>query len=334
MQAFFYALRSATIVFFARYPNPGSCRTLASIMKKIKALRCGSYPLPVQGKERRLWWMSDTILLVGHGSREPGGNEEIGQFAEQWRKRRPDDRIEVCFIEFADVLLDEGLDRAAADSARVIVVPLILGAAGHVKMEIPHHVAEARSRHPGVEFVLARHLGADVKVLNALEAELGKAMYALDLPDAKNTGVVLLGRGSSDMVANGEIAKMARWLFESTDHEMVDMAFTSITSPKIEMAVQRQVACGMKQIIVLPYYLYSGVLIERIARQVERLKRQYPSIAFGLAKYIGFSTHIYDLLDQRVAQATDRNMNRPQMPECDGCKYHRFAEEHGAGHHH
>ncbi len=278
--------------------------------------------------------MSDTILLVGHGSREPSGNEEIEQFADQWRTRRPNDRIEVCFIEFANVLLDEGLDRAAANASRVIVVPLILGAAGHVKMEIPHHVAEARNRHPAVSFVLTRHLGADVKVLKALKTELGKAMYALDVPDAKNTGIVLLGRGSSDMAANGEIAKMARWLFEATEHEMVDIAFTGITSPKIETVVQRQVACGMKQIVVLPYYLYTGVLMKRIMRQVERLQRQYPSIAFGLARYIGFSPHIYDLLDQRLEQAAKRNMHEPHMLECDGCKYRLLAEEHGAGHHH
>jgi len=278
--------------------------------------------------------MKDTILLVGHGSREPSGNEEIEAFAHAWRQRRPTDRIEVCFIEFADVLLDDGLNIAAKDSKRVIVVPLILGAAGHVKMEIPHHIAHAREKHPDVEFIMAKHLGAGTQVLKALKSELSKAMLALDAPDAKNTGVVLLARGSSDKVANGEIAKMARWLFEETGHEMVDLAFTGITYPKVETVVQRQVACGMKQVIVLPYYLFTGVLIERIARQVERLKQQYPSTAFGLANYIGFSDSVYDLLDERVADAQGVNRDEPNMLECDGCKYRDFAEEHGIGHHH
>jgi len=278
--------------------------------------------------------MNDTILLVGHGSREQSGNDEIEAFAKEWRTRRPDDRIEVCFIEFADVLLDEGLNRAAQGSKRVIVVPLILGAAGHVKMEIPHHIAHAREHHPDVEFVMAKHLGAGSKVLQALKSELSKAMLALDAPDAKNTGVVLLARGSSDKVANGEIAKMARWLFEETDHEMVDLAFTGITFPKVETVVQRQVACGMKQIIVLPYYLYTGVLIERIARQVARLQQQYPTTAFALGKYIGFDEAIYALLDERVADAQGVGEDEPKMLECDGCKYRDFAEEHGFGHHH
>ena len=278
--------------------------------------------------------MNDTILLVGHGSREPSGNVEIEQFAAEWRKRREGDRIEVCFIEFADVLLDEGLSRAAEGSKRVIVVPLILGAAGHVKMEIPHHIAHAREHHPEVTFIMAKHLGAGTKVLNALKSELANTMLALDAPDAKNTGVVLLARGSSDAVANGEVAKMARWLFEAGDHEMVDLAFTGITFPKLETVVQRQVACGMKQIIILPYYLFTGVLIERIARQTERLRQQYPHIAFGLAHYLGFNDAIYALLDARVAETQGIGVDTPKMLECDGCKYRLFAEEHGIGHHH
>ncbi len=278
--------------------------------------------------------MKDTILLVGHGSREPSGNKEIEQFAAEWRKRRPDDRIEVCFIEFSDVTLDAGMANAAKGSKRVIVVPLILGAAGHVKMEIPHHIAHAREHHPDVEFIMAKHLGAGTKVLQALKSKLSKAMLALDAPDAKNTGVILLARGSSDKVANGEIAKMARWLFEETEHEMVDLAFTGITFPKVETVAQRQVACGMKQIIVLPYYLYTGVLIERIARQVTRLQSQYPSVAFGLGKYIGFDDAIYEMLDERVADAKGEGRKEPKMLECDGCKYRGFAEEHGFGHHH
>jgi len=278
--------------------------------------------------------MKDTILLGGHGSREQSGNDEIEAFAKEWRKRRPDDRIEVCFIEFANVLLDEGMDIAAENSDRVIVAPLILGAAGHVKMEIPHHISDARQRHPDVQFIMAKHLGAGEQVLKALKAQLRGAMQALDAPDARNTDVVLLARGSSDKVANGEVAKMARWLFEDTDHDMVDLAFTGITFPKLESVVQRQAACGMKQIIILPYYLFTGVLIERIGRQTMRLRQQYPSIVFGLGGYIGFDEAIYDMLDQRIAEATGASPDEPQMLECDGCKYRDFAEEHGIGHHH
>ncbi|OIQ81354.1 sirohydrochlorin cobaltochelatase [mine drainage metagenome] len=276
--------------------------------------------------------INETILLVGHGSREQSGNKEIEDFAAQWRIRQPQRRLEVCFIEFAEVLIEAGLDRAARHGGRVIIVPLILNAAGHVKMEIPEHVEHARLRHPQVEFIYCHHLGANKEILTILKRNLRKAMAELDMPDPRNTGVILLGRGSSDRVANGEVAKIARWLYEEGEHPMVDIAFTGITHPRLESVVQRQSKLDMRQIVVLPFYLFTGTLIERIDRQVARLQAQYTQIHFALADYFGFEEEVYDLLEQRIREATDQVA--PRMMECDGCKYREFAADHGHGHNH
>lgn len=274
-----------------------------------------------------------TILLIGHGSRETSGNLEVEAFADQWRARQPQRRLEVCFIEFAEVLIDEGLDRAARHGGQVVVVPLILNAAGHVKMDIPEHIEHARLRHPEVEFIYCRHLGASEDILAILKRNLRKAMTSLDMPDPRNTGVILLGRGSSDRVANGEVAKMARWLYEDGEHSMVDIAFTGITHPRLESMVQRQARLEMRQIVVLPYYLFTGTLIERIHRQMTGLQSQYPRIRFAQADYLGFEDEIYAMLERRIDQAA--HTQPPAMMECDGCKYREFAADHGHhGHHH
>jgi sirohydrochlorin cobaltochelatase len=269
---------------------------------------------------------------VGHGSREASGNAEIEAFAEQWRRRRPHWRIEVCFIEFAEVMLEEGLARAARHARHVIVVPLILNAAGHVKMEIPEHIAEARERFPGVRFDYAPHLTACDPILEILKRRLKGAMHELDMPDPTTTGVVLLGRGSSDRQANGEMAKMARWLAEETDHELVDLAFTGITWPRLERVVQRQVQLGMTQVVVLAYYLFTGTLVERIVRQVAHLRAQYPQVRFALGSYFGFEPEIFALLEQRVQDLLDQ-VPQAAMP-CDGCKFREIAQELGHRHSH
>ena len=97
----------------------------------------------------------DTILIVGHGSREDSGNREIRDITEQWRARQPAWRIELCFIEFAPPELNAALLAAARSSRRVFVVPLILNAAGHVKMEIPEAVEGARAACPQAEILMA-----------------------------------------------------------------------------------------------------------------------------------------------------------------------------------
>lgn len=266
---------------------------------------------------------STTVLLVGHGSRNREGNTEILNFAEQWRTRHPGWRIEVCLIEHADVLLADGMDRAAINVRRVLIIPFILNAAGHVKMELPAAMNAARARHPEVEFLVTRHLGMGREILAVLQGQLRRLMASLAMPDPQTSGVILLGRGSSDAGANGELAKMARWIYEANDHELVDLAFTGVTWPRLETVVQRQIKLGMTQICIVPIYLFTGVLIERIKTQVERLTRQHPQVAFALGTHFGFDKGIFDMLDAKVAG--------PELPlggllECDGCKYREAAE--------
>lgn len=276
--------------------------------------------------------LQDTILLVGHGSREASGNDEIRDFVAQWRARQPLWRIELCFIEFAAPSLHDGLLAAAQGARRVLVLPLILNAAGHVKMEIPEAIEHARAHCPQTEFRYAPHLTACDPILAILQRRLRQAMASLDLPDPTTTGVIVLGRGASDRAANGEMAKMARWLQEAGDHELVDLAFTGITWPRLERVVQRQVLLGMRQIVVLPYYLYTGTLMERIHRQVAHLRGQYPQVRFACATHFGFEPEIFELLAQRVADLQAGTAGATLA--CDGCRFREIAHDLGHGHSH
>ncbi len=247
--------------------------------------------------------MKEMILIIGHGSRNKTGNRQILEFTRQMRKRQPQWSIDVCYIELADYLIDEGLKDAAQKAERVIVIPLILNSAGHVKEEIPEYIENAQKESPDTQFVYAGHLGSSELILKVLNRYLKETMLSLAMPDPKTTGVIVLGRGSSDLLANGEMAKMTRWLFEMNEHELVDLAFTGVAYPRLETIVQRQVKLGMKQVIILPYYLFDGILIERIDLQLERLTKQYPEISFAKSSYFGFEQEIYELFELRVNEA-------------------------------
>ena len=88
----------------------------------------------------------------------------------------------------------------------------------------------------------------------------------------------------------------------------------------------------MTQVCIVPVYLFTGVLIERIKAQVERLRQQYPQIAFALGSHFGFDQEIFDLLDAKV---DGRELAEGSLLECDGCKYRAAAEaEHLLDHSH
>src|SRR5260370_38075608 len=106
------------------------------------------------------------VLLVGHGSREQSGNDGFLKFCEVTKPHLGPERVETCFIELTTPLVPESLDRCVALGARrVIVLPVILLAAGHVKVELPHELDKAKERHPPTEFLYGRPIGLDPLVI-------------------------------------------------------------------------------------------------------------------------------------------------------------------------
>ena len=208
--------------------------------------------------------------------------------------------------------------------------------------DIPEAIQWAQKRHPQVEFRYAPHLGVSDPLLRILKRLLRQAMLTLDVPDPHTTGLVLLGRGSSDRLANGDVAKMARWLWEVSDHARVDLAFTGVTFPRLEEVVRDQVRLGMMQVIVLPYYLFTGTLIQRIGRQMQNLARQYPQVRFAHTRYFGFEPEIMQMLDERVAALRagqgavdlDALMQPDPFRRDEGHHHHHHHGEDGHQHHH
>ncbi len=263
--------------------------------------------------------MSTTILLVGRGSSDKDSLKEAEMFLQHWRNMNPKTRFELCFIEFGDVLLEQGLNHAAIGAKRVIIVPLMLKIDDLVKEALALDLVKARHQNPKVMFYLLKHLEPNDVMLNILKRSLNNVLENMLAPDPKTTGIILVGKGATDKISNSEITKLSRWMFEETEHDLVDVAFTETAYPRLESVVQRQVKLGMTQIAILPYYLFTDTMVKRLGQQVERLQVQYPNITLGLGHYLGFEQEVYDLLDQKVVQfveGTEKN-----MLECDGCHY-------------
>ena len=93
--------------------------------------------------------------------------------------------------------------------------------------------------------------------------------------------------------------------------------------------VQRQAALGLRQIVVLPYYLFTGTLIQRIGRQVEHLRTQYPQLRFALGSYFGFEPEIARLLADRVQGLLSDSLDAvPVSDEAARWEAHRHDGEH------
>src|SRR6185437_4072708 len=124
----------------------------------------------------------------------------------------------------------------------------------------PAALARARMRHPGVAFRMGRDLGIDPAVLAVTEE---RARDALGDADPVETAVVLVARGSSDPDATSDLYKVARLLADKRGLGMVEPAFAGVAAPTVTEALERCRRLGARRIAVVPFFLFTGVLVPR-----------------------------------------------------------------------
>ena len=250
------------------------------------------------------------LLLVGHGTRDEAGVAEFGRLAERLRARLPVD-VAGGFIELSPPpLTDAVAGLYAAGHRRVAAVPLVLVAAGHAKGDMPAALARERERHPGLTYVYGRPLGPHPALLALLDERLGAV---LDPADRADTAVLLVGRGSTDPDANAEVCKAARLLWEGRGLAMVETAFVSLAWPSVPEGLERCRRLGAARIVVLPYFLFPGVLPDRVAEEAAA----FEGAEVRCAEVIGDCDGLADLVVERYEETLhgDIRMN------CDACVY-------------
>ena len=116
--------------------------------------------------------MTQAIILFAHGARDPLWSRPFEAVAERVRAMRPDTQVHVAYLEFMQPSLPEAAEQLAQAGARsVTVVPLFLGAGGHVRRDLPALLEGLRQRHPGISWVLRPAIGESASVIEAMAAE-------------------------------------------------------------------------------------------------------------------------------------------------------------------
>jgi len=267
-----------------------------------------------------------SLLIVGHGSRSAAGVAEYWKLAGVVADQAPQLDVGCGFLELASPDLDTAVDQVVALGATsVVATPLVLLGAGHMKNDGPAVLHRARHRHPSVEFRYARDLGVHPLVLAVAEDRIRTAVGD---DDPSTTAVVLVGRGSSDPDANADLYKVSRLLWDSRGLGLVEPAFVSLAPPGVPAALERCRVLGATRIAVVPYFLFTGVLVERIRAQTAAWAAAHPGLDVRHGPHLGADPRIARLVLERYGEALagDVRMN------CDLCVY-RVALP-GYEHHH
>jgi sirohydrochlorin cobaltochelatase len=257
------------------------------------------------------------LFIVGHGTRDDAGVAEFRQFVAVVQDEAPHLTVHGGFIELAAPDLDTAVDKLVATGAAVhgiVAVPLVLLGAGHLKNDGPAALVRARARYPGVPMVYGRDLGVHPTVLALAEARVREAM---DGAPAAGHATVLVGRGSTDPDANSDLHKACRLVWDGRDLGSVEPAFISLAPPSVGDALDRSYRLGARSIAVVPYFLFAGVLSDRIGNEARAWAAHHPDVDVTVGRHFGPVPELARLVLERYEEARrgDARMN------CDLCTY-------------
>jgi sirohydrochlorin cobaltochelatase len=267
------------------------------------------------------------LLIVGHGTRDEDGAEEFRKFVRRVEARAVGrgvaDAVAGGFIELSPPPLKDAVSELVAAGHRdVTAVPLILLAAGHAKGDIPAALAREKERHAGLRTKYARPLGPHPVVLELLRRRLHETLVASALA-AEADAVLLVGRGTTDPDANADLYRASRLLWETTRDlgiRQVEAAFVSLAEPSVAQGLDRLRVLGAKRVVVLPFFLFPGVLPTRIDTQVHEWIGANAGVEATVANVIGDCDELADLVIERYVEADGRGA-APIGMNCDACVY-------------
>jgi sirohydrochlorin cobaltochelatase len=278
------------------------------------------------------------VMICGHGSRDTDAVTEFAVLSGHLKKRLPQYPVEYGYLEFATPIIRTGLDRLREQGVtRVLAVPGMLFAAGHAKNDIPS-VLNTYAAANGLRIDYGKELGIDPKMMRAAADRVQEALdEAGGTASRHETLLVVVGRGASDPDANSNVSKVTRLLWEGFGFGWAETAYSGVTFPLVEPALEHAARLGYRRIVVFPYFLFTGILVDRIYDATDAVAARHPDIEFVKAPYLNDHPQVIATFEERIAQilSGDNAMN------CQMCKYRTqvlgFEAEVGAAqesHHH
>lgn len=276
--------------------------------------------------------MPEGLLLVGHGSRSQASQDEMADVARRVTAALPDVEVDLGYLEMSDPPAGPVLDGLVARGCqRIVVLPLMLLAAGHGKSDVPAVVHEGRARHPSTDIVFGSPLG----VVRDLVATLGDGVHRAGGADVP---LLVVARGTSDPDANAEAHRAARLVAEWTGAPFVHTGFTGVTWPSVPEALDTMARLGHDRIALGFWFICTGRLVDRAREDVAKFAAR-TGVEVVDGGYLGRDPRLIDVVLQRYRDALG---GTAPVYSCDTCAYRapfpgledRVGQPVGVGHSH
>lgn len=280
--------------------------------------------------------MKKGILICGHGSRDKEGTDGFKEMVAKLQVRYPNRVVDYGFLEFAHPVYAAAVERMYQQGVREITaLPAILFAGGHAKNDIPYEMNTLQSQYPDLKIKLGRHLGISAALLQLSQQRILQAEAAHPSIAREECCLLVVGRGTNDPDANADVAKLTRMLWEGMGFGFATTAYIGVTKPLLKDTLPLLEQLPFKRVVVLPVFLFTGILLKRIYEQVQAQQAVSAKEYISTGPY-GHDELLLQAMDERLKEAEQGNADM----NCQLCKYRTqivgFETEVGAvqqGHH-
>jgi sirohydrochlorin cobaltochelatase len=208
---------------------------------------------------------SPGILLVGHGTRDLEGQAGFLATADELARRWSDRKVAACFLELAEPTIPEAIGELARQGVRqLIVVPVLLFAAGHAKEDIPEAVAEACTPLGLVVIGQTRPLEWHPRLVELVATRFRETLADRSPVPLDETLVILVGRGSGDPEAGRNLHTLGSAVAQALGVPRLECCFYAMAQPRLPETLASAAQGPFRRVVVLSHFLFAGQLPARV----------------------------------------------------------------------
>ncbi len=261
---------------------------------------------------------SGSILVVGHGTRNPAGARQLLDLVSQMQAKAPAAKILGCFLELAEPSIEQAIERLSEQGIKkTLVVPVLLFTAGHALQDIPDAVSQAGKRfgievigqtgslgtHPSVlelsqvryEEIIALGKGHPCPVNACARVQCNTGRCDGQSMTLGRIGLAMVGRGTSDQEALTHMRQLTELKVSQLSVIQYQTGFFAGGQPDVDGLLVEASQWECESVLVQPHLLFEGELIEQLRYKVLQCQLRYREKQWLIARTLGADPKLADV---------------------------------------
>jgi precorrin-8X/cobalt-precorrin-8 methylmutase len=253
---------------------------------------------------------SYAICLIGHGSRDPEGAQDFLTLSKKLRERKFCHVVESGFLEFGNPDITEALSACKRNGIKnIIVLPGILFSGKHTQRDVPHTADAVFRNHPEINLIFAPPLSIQPKVIEASQKRIEEEEK--NSPESfsrSETLLMTIGHGSRDTGFNSKVKKNLSQLGYNMGFGKTLTGFAGFSLHYMEDMQEKFKPQRFRRVILLPFFLFSGVWVKRVHALADTLQGKYPDTEILKTSCLSHHALIIDALVQTVRESVSNKL--------------------------